>query len=422
LLPFTLGRETTVRRVVVTGMGVISPLGSTLDVVWDQLVNGHSGVGPITRFDTRSFKVKIGAEVKGFDPIEVFSRKDIRKTDPFVHFGMGAASHAFEHAGLTDARLDRDRVGVLAGTGIGGISIIEESKKVLMERGPSRISPFCIPQLISNIIAGHIAIRFGLKGPNFGIVSACTSGAHCIGESFRIIQHGEADVMIAGGTEAPITELSVAGFSAMRALSQRNDDPLAACRPFDADRDGFVIAEGAGMLVLEECEHAKRRGADIYCEISGYGRSCDAYHITAPDESGRGGARCMELAMRDAHLNPQDIDYLNAHGTSTELNDASETLAIKRAFGEKAAHKVAISSTKSMTGHLLGAAGAIEAVACVLAIRSNVVPPTINYSAPDPACDLNYTPNQAREMKVHACLSNSLGFGGHNATLCFKNA
>ena len=409
-----------VRRVVVTGMGVVSPLGSALDVYWNRLVNGYSGIGPITRFDTRRFKVKIGAEVKDFDPIEVFSKKEIRKTDPFVHFGMGAALRAVDHAGLSDVKLDRDRMGVLAGTGIGGISVIEESKKVLIERGPSRISPFCIPQLISNIVAGHIAIKFGLRGPNFGIVSACASGAHCIGESFRIIQHGEADVMIAGGTEAPITELSVGGFAAMRALSQRNDDPIAACRPFDAERDGFVIAEGAGMLVLEEFEHAKRRGAEIYCEISGYGRSCDAHHITAPDESGRGGARCMTLAMQDAHLNPQDIDYINAHGTSTELNDKSETLAIKQAFGEIAAHKVAISSTKSMTGHLLGAAGAIEAVASILTVRNNVVPPTINYSTPDPACDLDYTPNQAREMNIRVCLSNSLGFGGHNAALCFK--
>ena len=410
------------RRIVITGMGVVSPVGSTLEAFWDSLLNGRSGIGPATRHDLDGINSKIAGEVRDFDPLDVMDKKEARKTDRFVHYALGASNSAVLDSGLDLEREDRDRIGVLVGTGTGGIGVIEDAARTLLSKGAARISPFCVPQMISNIAAGYVAIEYGLRGANFGIASACASGAHCIGESLRIIQHGEADIMVAGGTEAPLTALGVGGFAAMRALSRRNDDPEGASRPFDAGRDGFVIAEGAGMLILEELEHARARGARIYCEVTGYGRTCDAYHITAPDSTGSGGAKCMELAMADANINAGDVDYINAHGTSTSLNDKCETLAIKSSMGEDVARSVAISSTKSMTGHLLGAAGAIEAVACALTIRDNAVPPTINYTTPDHECDLDYTPNTAREMRVDACLSNSLGFGGHNVSLCFSAA
>ena len=408
------------RKVVITGMGVVSPLGCDLDTFWDRLTRGQSGIGPITRFDSTDYAVHFAGEVADFDIDRYVPKKEQRRTDPFENFGLAAAKMAREDSGLDFDREDRERIGVLVGSGIGGLDILQTTSLVIREKGPKRISPFCIPQLITNILAGRIAIEYGLRGPNFCITSACATATHSIGEALRMIQHGEADVIFAGGSEGAVTPLGVGGFCAMRALSTRNEDPQAASRPFDRDRDGFVCAEGAAVVVMETLEHARARGAKIYCEVAGYGRTCDAYHITAPDEEGRGAARGMELALNDAGLNPEDIDYINAHGTSTPLNDKCETMAIKRALGEDAARKVVISSTKSMTGHLLGAAGGIETVACALAMTRGVVPPTINYTTPDPDCDLDYTPNVAREYQVDACLNNSLGFGGHNATLCFK--
>lgn len=408
------------RRVVVTGMGLVSPLGSDLGKVWERMVKGQSGVRRITHFDCARYTSQIAGEVIEFNVDEFISKKEQRRMDPFCHYGVAAAKLAVKDGGLDPAQLERERIGVLVGTGIGGLQVLEEQMKTLLSKGPSRFSPFMIPQMIGNIVSGLIAINHGFTGPNFGVVSACATATHSLGESLRIIQHNEADLMLAGGTEAPICDLGVGGFCAMRALSTRNDEPTRASRPFDANRDGFVIAEGAGVLILEELEHAKKRGARIYCELAGYGRTCDAFHITAPDETGGGAARGMKLAYEDAGLTADQIDYINAHGTSTELNDKCETMAIKTALGPENAKKVMISSTKSMTGHLLGAAGAIESVVCALAIQNGVVPPTINYETPDPACDLDYVPNTAREAKVRACLNNSLGFGGHNATLCFK--
>ncbi len=410
------------KKVVVTGMGLVSPLGCDINKFWERLLNGHSGIRAISRFDCSKFTSRIAGEVVDFNIDEFVSKKEQRRMDPFCHYGIAAAKLAVQDSGLDFSAGNNERVGVLVGSGVGGLQILQEQMEVFIAKGPSRFSPFMIPQMISNIVSGYIAIDHRLNGPNFGVVSACATGTHSIGESLRILQHNEADVMLAGGTEAPICALGVGGFCAMRALSTRNDDPTRASRPFDANRDGFVIGEGAGVLVLEEYEHAKKRGAKIYCELAGYGRTCDAFHITAPDSEGKGAARGMQLAFEDAGLRAEEIDYINAHGTSTELNDKCETLAIKMALGLDNAKKVAISSTKSMTGHLLGAAGAVESVACVLAVRNGVVPPTINYETPDPACDLDYVPNQARPMKVKACLNNSLGFGGHNATLCFKAA
>ena len=410
------------RRVVVTGLGVVSPVGSTLDSFWAAIQAGENGIVPITYFDTAAFDTKFAGQVKGFNVEDFMSKKEARHLDPFCHYGIAAAKMAVDDSGLDMAKEDALRVGVVAASGVGGLQVLQEQMEVFIAKGPSRFSPFMIPQMISNIISGYIAIDHHLNGPNFGVVSACATATHSIGESLRILQHNEADVMLAGGTEAPLCALGVGGFCAMRALSTRNDDPARASRPFDANRDGFVIGEGAGVLVLEEYEHAKKRGAKIYCELAGYGRTCDAYHITAPDSEGKGAARGMQLAFEDAGLRAEEIDYINAHGTSTELNDKCETLAIKVALGLDNAKKVAISSTKSMTGHLLGAAGAVESVVCALAIQNGVVPPTINYETPDPACDLDYVPNHARPMKVKACLNNSLGFGGHNATLCFKAA
>lgn len=408
------------RRVVVTGLGVVSPVGSTLETFWAALLAGQSGIGPITYFDTAAFDTKFAGQVKDF-PVDAFiPKKEQRRMDPFCHYGVAAAKMAMADSGLDMTREDPTRAGVVASSGIGGLQILQHSMDILRTKGPQRFSPFIIPQMISNILPGLISINHNLKGPNFAVVTACASGTHCLGEALNLIRRGAADIMVAGGAEGAICELGVGGFNAMRALSTRNDNPQAASRPFDKDRDGFVMAEGAGMLVIEEYGRARARGAKIYCELAGFGCTGDAYHITAPDETAAGPARAMQLAMADAGLNPADIDYVNAHGTSTELNDAGETKAIKIAMGETEARRVAVSSTKSMTGHLLGAAGGVESAVCALAIRDGVLPPTINYTTPDPACDLDYVPNVARPAKVRACLNNSLGFGGHNATLCFK--
>ena len=408
------------RRVVVTGMGIVSPLGCAVDLFWTRLLNGESGIRRIQQMNPDEYDSKIAGEVTDFDVDSFISKRERRRMDPFTLFGIGAAKMAVTDSGLAFDQEDPDRVGVVIGSGIGGLQVLTQQARILMERGPSRFSPFMIPQMIVDIVAGYVSIEYGLRGPNFCITSACATGTHCLGESLRIIRSGDADVMIAGGTESSICELGIGGFSAMRALSTRNDDPQGASRPFDADRDGFVIAEGAGVLVLEEYERAKKRGARMYCELAGYGRTCDAHHITAPREDGSGGAKAMSLAVKDAGLNATDIDYLNAHGTSTPLNDKGETLATKAALGEEQARKIAINSTKSMIGHTLGAAGALESVVCALTLRDGIVHPTINYTTPDPDCDLDYVPHEARELHVRACLNNSLGFGGHNATLCFK--
>jgi 3-oxoacyl-[acyl-carrier-protein] synthase II len=408
------------RRVVVTGLGVVSPVGSTLDSFWTAIQAGESGVGPITYFDTSAFDTKFAGQVKGFNLDDFISKKEARRMDPFCHYGIAAAKMAVDDSGLDMAQENPRRVGVVAASGVGGLQILQTQMDVLRSRGPGRFSPFIIPQMIVNILPGLISINHGMKGPNFAVVTACASGTHCIGESLALIRNGKADVMLAGGAEGAICELGVGGFNAMRALSTRNDDPATASRPFDKDRDGFVMGEGAGMLILEEYGHAKARGAKIYCELAGFGCTGDAFHITAPDETAEGPSRGMMLAMEDAGLAPADIDYINAHGTSTPLNDAGETKAIKIALGEERARQIAISSTKSMTGHLLGAAGGVESVVCALAIRDGVLPPTINYTTPDPDCDLDYVPNQVRKATVRACLNNSLGFGGHNASLCFK--
>ena len=407
------------RKVVVTGMGLVSPLGCELNKFWERLVNGQSGIRAMSRFDCSKFTSRIAGEVVDFDIDAFISKKEQRRMDPFCHYGIAAAKLAVTDSGLDFSVTNTERVGVMVGSGVGGLQVLQEQMEVFIAKGPSRFSPFMIPQMISNIISGYIAIEFHLTGPNFGVVSACATATHSLGESLRMIQNGDADVMLAGGTEAPICALGVGGFCAMRALSTRNDEPTKASRPFDAGRDGFVIGEGAGVLVLEEYEHAKKRGAKVYCELAGYGRTCDAYHITAPDSEGKGAARGMRLAFEDAGLRADQVDYINAHGTSTSLNDKCETLAIKGALGDRA-RKVAISSTKSMTGHLLGAAGAVESVVCVMTMQKGIIPPTINYETPDPDCDLDYVPNKAREAHVKVCLNNSLGFGGHNATLCFK--
>ncbi len=408
------------RRVVVTGLGVVSPLGCELNTFWQRLTAGYSSVRRITRFDASALTSQIAAEVLDFNVDAFIPKKEQRRMDPFCHYGVAAARMAIADAGLDVKAEDPTRLGVIAGSGIGGLSTLEAQHTVLMEKGPDRCSPFMIPQMIINMVAGLIAIEHGLKGPNYSVVSACASAAHCLGDALRVIQRGEADVLVSGGAEATITPIGMAGFCSMRALSTRNDAPEKASRPFDANRDGFVMGEGAGMLVLEELEHARRRGARIYCELAGYGATCDANHITAPAEGGEGAARAMMLAMKDAGLTPADVDYINAHGTSTDLNDKNETAAIKTALGMEQARRVMVSSTKSMTGHLLGAAGGVESIACALAIYHGMVPPTINYETPDPECDLDYVPNTARPFKVRAALNNSLGFGGHNATLAFR--
>lgn len=407
------------KRVVITGLGIISPLGNDVNTFWNHLIAGKSGVGNITHFDTTDYAVKIAAEVKDFDPLNYIDKKEARRMDRFVQFAVAAAKEALKHAELDMDKVDANRVGVYVGSGIGGLSTLENQHRVLMERGPRRVSPFFVPMMIANMSSGMVSIHTGAKGPNSAAISACATGTHCVGDSFKMLQRGDADVMLAGGTEATILPMAIAGFSAMGALSSRNDDPQKASRPFDRDRDGFVMGEGAAVLVLETLEHAQKRGANIIAEVVGYGMTADAYHITSPDPHGDGAKRSMEMALSDAGLKPEDIDYINAHGTSTDINDKFETMAIKAAFGEHA-HKLAISSTKSMMGHLLGAAGAIEAAVLALTLKEQIIPPTINLENPDPECDLDYVPNEARKARVRAAISNSLGFGGHNATICIK--
>lgn len=406
-------------RVVITGMGVISPVGNNTETFWHSLVNGISGISLITHFDTTGYTTRIAGEVKDFDPTKFIDKKEARRMDRFSQFAVAAAKMAVEDAGLDMKTEDGHRAGVILGSGIGGVATMEDQKQVLLEKGPGRVSPFFVPMMISNMAAGHISIALGAYGINETVVTACASGTNAIGDAFKVIARGDADIMFTGGTEAPITPLAVAGFCAMKAVSTRNEEPEKASRPFDKDRDGFVMGEGAGILVLESLEHAQKRGAKIYAEIVGYGATADGYHITAPAPEGAGAARSMEKALVDAGLNPADVDYINAHGTSTDLNDKGESQAIQKVFGPHAT-KVAISSTKSVTGHLLGAAGAVEAIACVLAITHGIIPPTINYETPDPECNLDYVPNQAREKKVNVAMSNSLGFGGHNATIVLK--
>ena len=409
------------RRVVVTGLGIVSPVGNTAAEAWPAILAGKSGVGRITRFDASALASQIAGEVKDFDPATYISSKEVRRMDRFIHLGMAAGIQAFKDSGLEVTEANAARIGVNIGSGIGGLPMIEDTHNDVLKGGPRKISPFFIPGTIINMIAGNLSIMLGLKGPNLAMVTACTTSAHCIGDAGRLIEYGDCDVMVAGGAEATITMLAVGGFAAARALSTRNDDPATASRPWDKDRDGFVLGEGAGVLVLEEIEHAKKRGARIYAELAGYGMSGDAYHMTAPQEDGDGAARCMANALRNAGLNREDIDYINAHGTSTPLGDIAETVAVKRCFGEHA-KKLAMSSTKSMTGHLLGAAGGVEAVFSVLALRDQVAPPTANLFSQDPACDLDYVPNAARRMTIRAALSNSFGFGGTNGTLIFKRA
>jgi 3-oxoacyl-[acyl-carrier-protein] synthase II len=404
------------RRVVITGIGMISPLGVGNDATWQGLVEGRSGIGRITKFDASAYPAQIAGEVKGFNPEDWVDKKEVKKSDTFIHYAVAAAQMAVDDAKLDTSKEDPDRVGVIIGSGIGGLPLIEEMHRKLLERGPTRVSPFFIPGLIVNLAAGQISIRFNAQGPNSAPATACATGAHAIGDAFKEIQHDEADVMFAGGAEAVITPLALAGFAAMRALSTRNDDPEKASRPWDLNRDGFVMGEGAGVVILEEREHALARGAHIYAEIAGYGMSSDAHHITSPAEDGSGMTRVMQRALKDAKLAPEAIQYINAHGTSTSVGDKTETVAIKRVFGDHA-YKLAISSTKSMTGHLLGAAGGLEAGIAALAIEHGILPPTINYETPDPACDLDYVPNVKREMQLDHVMSNSFGFGGTNATL-----
>ena len=405
-----------VRRVVVTGMGVISPVGNSVAEFWRSLIESRSGTARVTRFDISQFASQVAAEGKGFDPERCIDPRDVKKMDLFTQYAVSAAVEAVESAGVGDGVVALERIGVLIGSGIGGIQTIEEQKEVLDAKGPRRISPFLIPKLIINMASGMVSMRYGFRGPNSAVVTACATGNHAIGDAMRIIQRDEADVMIAGGTEAALTPLGFGGFANMKALSTRNDDPEHASRPFELNRDGFVMGEGAGVVVLEELEYAKQRGASILCEIVGYGMSADAHHMTMPDPEGRGAGEAMRLALKSAAMNPDQLDYINAHGTSTPYNDKFETLAIKNVFGEHA-KKLAVSSTKSMTGHLLGAAGAIEFVALVKTLQEGVIPPTINYETPDPECDLDYVPNTAREQRVNAGMSNSFGFGGHNAVL-----
>jgi 3-oxoacyl-[acyl-carrier-protein] synthase II len=400
-------------------MGTLTPIGIGLKAFWEALVAGKSGVGYITQFDASGLDTRIAAEVKGFDPTEYMEKKEVRRMDRYAQMAVAAATMAIQDAKLDLDSVDRERIGCWIGSGVGGIHTLEEQARTLVERGPDRISPFFVPMMIANMASGQVSIMFGLKGPNACTVTACASGAHSIGDAFRIVQRGDADIMLAGGAEAGVSLLSMAGFCAAKALSRRNDEPERASRPFDADRDGFVMGEGAGILILESLESALDRGARIYAELVGYGATADAYHITAPAPGGEGAAQAIRLALQDAGLEPHEVDYINAHGTSTELNDYYETLAIKAALGE-AAENVAVSSTKSMTGHLLGAAGGVEAIATVMAIQEGIIPPTINYEKPDPRCDLDYVPNVARRKEVRVALSNSFGFGGHNAVLAFK--
>jgi len=407
------------RRVVVTGLGIISPLGIGIKENWQALCEGRSGIGPITRFDTTEYETKIAGEVKNFDPTSFLDRKEARKMDPFIHYALASGIMAMEDSHLKIDQSNAERVGVLVGAGLGGLTTIEKYHSILLKDGPKKISPFFIPMLIVNLAPGQISIFFGAKGPNSSVVTACATGNHSIGEAYKIIQRGDANAMIAGGAESTITPLAIGGFNAMKALSTRNEEPQKASRPFEKDRDGFVIAEGAGILILEELSHAVKRNATIHAEIIGYGCNADAYHIAAPSPNGEGAARCMEIALKAAGIPYSEVDYINAHGTSTPLNDLSETMAMKTVFKEQV-KKLMVSSTKSMTGHLLGASGGVEAVFTILTIKEGIVPPTINYEVPDPECDLDYVPNVARKAKVRVAMSNSFGFGGTNAALVFK--
>lgn len=407
------------RRVVITGLGIVSPIGVGVEQSWASIIAGKSGITKISRFDASGFSSQIAGEVKGFEVTQYLSAKEARRMDIFMHYGMAAGIEAIKNSGLEVTANNAEKIGVNIGSGIGGLSMIENTHDDYLAGGPRKISPFFIPSTIINMISGNLSIMYGLKGPNLAMVTACTTATHCIGESARIIEYGDADVMIAGGAESAISPLSVGGFASARALSTRNDDPATASRPWDKDRDGFVLGEGAGILVLEEYEHAKKRGATIYGELAGYGMSADANHMTAPCEDGEGAARCMSNALRNAGIPTDQVDYINAHGTSTPLGDLAETIAVKRCFGESV-KRIAVSSTKSMTGHLLGAAGGVEAVFSALAIHHQVAPPTINLFNQDPQCDLDYVPNIARQMKINVALSNSFGFGGTNGTLVFK--
>ena len=408
------------RRVVVTGMGAITPVGNDVATTWQALLDGKSGAGPITHFDASGFPVRFACEVKGFDPLQYMEKKEAKRADQFTQYAVAAARQAMTHAGLAERNgQDPDRIGVIVGSGIGGLKIFEEQHDVYRQRGPGKISPFFIPMFISDIAAGIVSMQFNAKGPNYATVSACATSAHAIGDAYRTIQYGDADVMITGGAEATVTPMAIGGFANMKALSERNDSPETASRPFDATRDGFVMGEGSGIVILEELEHARSRGATIHAEIVGYGATGDAYHLTAPAPNGEGAQRAMKRALNDASLRPYEIQYINAHGTSTPANDLNETAAIKAVFGD-CAKSVNVSSTKSATGHMLGAAGAVEFVICTLVVGQGIIPPTINYETADPECDLNYTPNKPVNRDVTAALSNSFGFGGHNTTLAIK--
>ena len=407
------------RRVVVTGLGVVSPLGTGTEKNWAAITSGQSGIDKITRFDASDLPSQIAGEVKDFDAEKFIEKKEIKKMDLFIQYGLAAADMALKDSGLEITDANAERVGVLVGSGLGGLPAIEKYHQVMLERGYKRITPFFIPMLIINLAPGHISIKFGAKGPNLSSVSACATGTHSIGDAYHMIARGDADAMFAGGTESTITKLAIGGFNVMKALSTRNDDPATASRPFEKNRDGFVMAEGAGILILEEYESAKKRGADIYCEVIGYGLSSDAYHLTQPAAGGEGAARCIKMALDNAGLNPEQVDYINAHGTSTHFNDLYETMAIKKVFGDHA-QKLMVSSTKSMTGHGLGAAGGMEAAFSALSLKHGIIPPTINCIEPDPECDLDYVPNEARQAECQVVLSNSFGFGGTNATLAFR--
>jgi len=407
------------KRVVITGLGAVSPVGNEIDVLWDNIVGGKAGYGSVTRFDVSTLPSRVAGEINDFDPGKWIDKKESRRMDRFVQLAIAAAKMAVQDAGLDLEKIDQERAGVVMGCGIGGVITFEEQKEVLINKGPNRISPFFITNLISNMAAGYLSITFGLKGPSLTIVTACASSANAVGEAMRLIQSGETDLVISGGTEAPLTELAFAGFCAIKAMSTEKEEYSQACRPFDKRRSGFIMSEGAGILVLESLEHAQARGAHIYAELVGYGSSSDAYHITMPAPGGIGAASAMRKALADADLSPQDVSYINAHGTGTDANDALETAAIKLVFGE-GAKNIPVSSTKSMTGHLMGAAGAMEAIICTLAIKRGIIPPTINYGEPDPECDLDYVPNEARKQHVKVALSNNLGFGGHNATLIIQ--
>ncbi len=406
-------------RVVVTGIGIISPVGNNKEDTWRSLCEGRGGINRLTAFDPSQFTSQIAGEIKHFDLTPFISAKEVRRMDKFVQYAVSGAKMAVEDAGIDLEKEDITRIGVLLGSGIGGLRVIETQHKILMERGPSRVSPFLIPMLIVNMAPGQVAISLGLKGPNSCVATACASGGHAVGDSFKIVQRGDAEIMITGGAEACITPLALAGFCSMKALSTRNDEPERASRPFDKERDGFIMAEGAGIIILESLDHAIKRKAQIYAEVIGYGMSGDAYHMTAPDPNGEGARLCMEAALRDARVSKENVSYINAHGTSTPLNDKVETLAIKKTFGSYA-KKIPVSSTKSMTGHMLGATGGLEAAICALAIKDSVIPPTINYEVPDPDCDLDYVPNESRQQEIDVALSNSLGFGGHNAVLVLR--